>query len=187
MVRRVGGRSGCRGGLLRGATAQKQKFHVDAKKAGVKYQTRYEFQKLWNGLSIEVSPGQLESVLALPNVSAVYPVGTVSIPETSPASIPDLATALKMTGADIAQSELGFTGKGVKVAVMDTGTDYDHPDLGGCFGAGLPGREGVRLRRRLVQRRSVELRVSARPDSGLRSGRLQRTRHARLRHRRGER
>jgi subtilisin family serine protease len=41
-----------------------------------------------------------------------------------------------MTGADIAQSELGFTGAGIKVAVMDTGIDYDHPDLGGCFGPG---------------------------------------------------
>jgi hypothetical protein len=36
-----------------------------------------------------------------------------------------------MTGADIAQSELGFTGEGIKVAVMDTGIDYDHMDLGG--------------------------------------------------------
>jgi subtilisin family serine protease len=41
-----------------------------------------------------------------------------------------------MTGADIAQSDLGYTGTGIKVAVMDTGIDYDHPDLGGCFGPG---------------------------------------------------
>ena len=39
-----------------------------------------------------------------------------------------------MAGADVAQSELGYTGKSIKVAVMDTGIDYDHPDLGGCFG-----------------------------------------------------
>ena len=44
---------------------------------------------------------------------------------------PDLYTAITMTGADIAQSELGFTGKGVKVAVMDTGIDVDHPAFGG--------------------------------------------------------
>jgi subtilisin family serine protease len=41
-----------------------------------------------------------------------------------------------MTGADVAQSDLGYTGDGIKVAVMDTGIDYDHPDLGGCFGDG---------------------------------------------------
>lgn len=31
---------------------------------------------------------------------------------------------------------LGYTGTGVKVAVIDTGVDYYHPALGGCFGEG---------------------------------------------------
>ncbi|KJZ73688.1 hypothetical protein HIM_06806 [Hirsutella minnesotensis 3608] len=30
----------------------------------------------------------------------------------------------------------GFTGKGIKVAVIDSGIDYKHPALGGCFGPG---------------------------------------------------
>ncbi|KAK8863002.1 peptidase S8/S53 domain-containing protein [Apiospora arundinis] len=30
----------------------------------------------------------------------------------------------------------GYTGKGIKVAVLDTGVDYTHPALGGCFGPG---------------------------------------------------
>ncbi len=124
------------GGNAGALTAKRQKFFADAKNAGITFKTRYEFQKLWNGVSLEINAGQLESVLALPNVNAIYPVGTYSIPETTPASIPDLETALKMTGADIAQNDLGYTGAGVKVAVMDTGTDYDHPDLGGCFGPG---------------------------------------------------
>ena len=42
-----------------------------------------------------------------------------------------MVSALTMTGADIAQSELGYTGEGVRVGVIDTGVDYDHPDLGG--------------------------------------------------------
>jgi subtilisin family serine protease len=29
-----------------------------------------------------------------------------------------------------------FTGKGVRVVVIDTGVDYYHPALGGCFGEG---------------------------------------------------
>ena len=67
----------------------------------------------------------------------MYPVLTASIPPTDSVS-PDLATALAMTGADIAQSELGFDGTGVKVAVMDTGIDLDHADLGGDGVAGAP-------------------------------------------------
>jgi subtilisin family serine protease len=30
----------------------------------------------------------------------------------------------------------GITGKGIKVAIIDTGVDYRHPALGGCFGPG---------------------------------------------------
>lgn len=31
---------------------------------------------------------------------------------------------------------LGYTGKGVKLAIIDSGVDYTHPALGGCFGEG---------------------------------------------------
>ena len=46
-----------------------------------------------------------------------------------------------MTGADVAQRS-GYTGKGIKVAIIDSGTDYDHPDLGGCFGPGCRVEQG---------------------------------------------
>ncbi|KAK8092548.1 hypothetical protein PG999_014747 [Apiospora kogelbergensis] len=40
-----------------------------------------------------------------------------------------------MTQVDRLRAE-GYTGKGFKVAVLDTGVDYTHPALGGCFGPG---------------------------------------------------
>lgn len=40
-----------------------------------------------------------------------------------------------MTGVDRLRKE-GYTGTGIKVAIVDTGIDYLHPDLGGCFGPG---------------------------------------------------
>jgi subtilisin family serine protease len=114
---------------------EKNAFRADARRRGVQYDERYAFSTLWNGLSIQADSAQLEALRRVAGVRAVYPVATIPIPETTQSS-PDLATALVMTGADVAQNELGLTGAGVKVAVMDTGIDYDHPDLGGCFGAG---------------------------------------------------
>lgn len=116
--------------------SEKQAFRDAARKAGVSFKERFSFSVLWNGLSIEVDPVHLPKLTRISLVQALYPVEKVSVPEVEQSLDPELVTALAMTGADVAQSELGFTGAGVRVAVMDTGVDYHHPDLGGCFGLG---------------------------------------------------
>ncbi|OAQ84757.1 minor extracellular protease vpr [Purpureocillium lilacinum] len=47
----------------------------------------------------------------------------------------DIWSPHKMTQVDKLKAE-GITGKGIKIAVIDTGIDYTHPALGGCFGKG---------------------------------------------------
>ncbi|KAI8144495.1 peptidase S8/S53 domain-containing protein [Fennellomyces sp. T-0311] len=43
----------------------------------------------------------------------------------------------KLTQVDRVHSELGITGEGIKVGIIDTGVDYLHPALGGGFGPGF--------------------------------------------------
>lgn len=124
------------GGAKSAINNEQKTFRNEAKKAGLAYKERYAFQTLWNGLSIQAQPSQLAKFHRLPGVKAIYPVEIIQVPEVTALGNPELATALAMTGADVAQNELGYTGAGIKVAVMDTGIDYDHPDLGGCFGPG---------------------------------------------------
>jgi minor extracellular serine protease Vpr len=117
--------------------SEHQKFRNEAKKEHIEYKEEYSYDSLWNGFSVSATTAELGKLSRIAGVVAIYPVMVVSVPETATSTLdPELYTALTMTGADAVQSELGFTGKGIKVAVMDTGVDYDHPDLGGCFGPG---------------------------------------------------
>jgi minor extracellular serine protease Vpr len=117
--------------------AEKDAFRGNARKANLNYTERFAFDTLWNGLAIKIDPAQVSTLRRIDGVAAIYPIESVGIPSTTGSgSATDLATAVAMTGADIAQSTLGLSGAGVKVAVMDTGIDWNHPDLGGCFGTG---------------------------------------------------
>jgi subtilisin family serine protease len=124
------------GGNLKQIKDDKDNFKKVAAKEKIEYAQRYEFSELWNGISVEIKTSDLNKISAMPGVVGVYPVDVIQIPENYENPSPELYTALAMTGADVAQSELGYTGMGIEVAVMDTGIDYDHPDLGGCFGEG---------------------------------------------------
>lgn len=53
----------------------------------------------------------------------------------SPTSLPYSAKQNGLIGADKVNAE-GNTGIGIKVAIIDSGVDYTHPNLGGCFGPG---------------------------------------------------
>ena len=112
-------------------------FRQAAKAAGISFNEKFQYQTLWNGFSVEASFADAGKLRAVPGVRAVYPVVEFDAPPKPEArTAPDVDASTVLTGVDIARSELGLTGEGVKVAIIDTGIDYDHPDLGGCFGPG---------------------------------------------------
>lgn len=122
------------GNSLANVRAEKSRFMRAAALAGVQFTQRRSYDTLFNGYSVRIDATQRAALARLPGVVRVWQVDKISLPDyemVSGGAAPDLATAIAMTGANIAQSELGFTGAGIKVAVMDTGIDYDHADLGG--------------------------------------------------------
>ncbi|KAJ3163372.1 hypothetical protein HDU88_006321 [Geranomyces variabilis] len=81
-------------------------------------------------------------LLKIPGAKRIYPVRIVKRPTAKRTPAKSLAapaeqdiTSHKQTGV-AAQHDAGNFGKGVKVAVVDTGVYWKHPALGGCFGKG---------------------------------------------------
>lgn len=119
------------GGSASSLESEKKAFRDGARAARINYRENFAYNDLFNGLSLTITRSQLSTVARLPGVKAIYPVEVMRMPDPETNPHPDMITALSMTGADIAQSELGLDGRGIRVAVMDTGVDIDHPDLGG--------------------------------------------------------
>ncbi|MQA96402.1 MAG: S8 family serine peptidase [Streptosporangiales bacterium] len=81
-----------------------------------------DYQDAFNGLSVTVPASSLDDLEARDDVVAVHPVREVK--RENAAGVPFIEGP-KTWG------DLGRTGKGVKVAVVDTGVDYTHAQVGG--------------------------------------------------------
>ncbi|HLJ72935.1 MAG TPA: S8 family serine peptidase, partial [Thermoanaerobaculia bacterium] len=92
---------------------------------------RHQYYELFNGVAITVSHAQIDDIRKLPYVKSVQ----VDLPVYALATPAPPANVVKIR-ADQVWSKFGTRGAGVTVAVIDTGIDYTHPALGGCFGPG---------------------------------------------------
>jgi minor extracellular serine protease Vpr len=126
------------GAKLTTVQAQQAAFRAAAAKAGIQFTERRAFNTLFNGLSVAVSAGERAKLSRVAGVKALHQIEIIAAPtpEQAAGSAADLSTALSLSRADIAQNSLGLTGAGVKVGIIDSGIDIDHPAFGGT---GTPG------------------------------------------------
>jgi subtilisin family serine protease len=95
-----------------------------------------------------------KQIAKLSGVKQIWPIRIYSVPNDEIIWVGDQGTSAQsvlqkrqsngtedtfsthvMTQVDQLRAE-GVTGEGVRIAVIDTGIDYTHPALGGCFGEG---------------------------------------------------
>jgi uncharacterized repeat protein (TIGR01451 family) len=102
---------------------------VAAAAAALPYHAReiYRVQKAYNGISVYVDAAGVKALRQLPGVRAVhavaleYPNNAVSVPFIGAPPVWDNSLGL---GQDV-------TGAGVRIGIIDTGVDYQHPMFGG--------------------------------------------------------
>lgn len=80
-----------------------------------------------NALAVMVDASALQAIHGISGVVAVRPLADYQV---SSAPVPDIPTTDAYIGAAAVQGG-GFTGTGVRVAMLDTGMDYTHYNLGG--------------------------------------------------------
>src|SRR5690625_4003952 len=82
------------------------------------------YDQLFNGLALQAPPKRLAKISSLEFIKATHAVQTYEAN--------DFTEVDDQSQHSIIPGELnttGFTGKGIKIAVIDTGIDYHHPDL----------------------------------------------------------
>ena len=90
----------------------------------------YTYSIAMVGFSVTTAYRHMDALAALEGVKSVYVAPTFSVPENSQDSLSALtANSANMIGADVL-NELGYTGKGQRIAILDTGIDVDHPSFG---------------------------------------------------------
>lgn len=107
--------------------------------SNVDYNLNQEYDYVFSGFSVEIPQNQLDQLIDAPGVKAVYPNETYEVDSVSLGTIdseifsPHMIDSAPYIGSEEAW-DLGYTGEGVTVAVIDTGVDYTHPDLDHAFG-----------------------------------------------------
>ncbi|WP_128715687.1 S8 family serine peptidase [Oceanobacillus caeni] len=99
------------------------------------------YELLFNGVALQGKPRNLEKLESLEFIRAIHTVQTYEALPYFKANqtLRQSYEGLKEKKSDVIPSDLNdteYTGKGIKVGVVDTGIDYNHPDLSNNYKAG---------------------------------------------------
>ncbi|KAI9506891.1 peptidase S8/S53 domain-containing protein [Coemansia spiralis] len=95
---------------------------------------QHHYSNIFNGISVRTDCSADSTHLASVNgVKRVWPVRVYTAAGYSTGLNATYPYIHKPTGVERAIEELGLDGKGIHIGIVDTGVDYNHPELGNCW------------------------------------------------------
>lgn len=119
--------------------SQHEVFSSFTKKHHIPFDESYSYDTVLNGISGNVKASDLEKLLEVPGIRSIEPNTEVYALETPQESTSEVTPFMDQTVPHLDIEKLwdkGITGQGVKVAVLDTGIDYNHPEFEGVYKGG---------------------------------------------------
>lgn len=113
-------------------SAEQADFAASLAKLNAKPKRQYNH--VFNGYSLNIPANQVDSLLTLPDVKAIYPNLEYKVSPIDSIT-PNMDESAPFMGSDF-YWDLGFDGTGIKVGVLDTGIDYHHPSLASAYKGG---------------------------------------------------
>lgn len=118
----------------------------EMKLKGITYEKGYSYDTVLNGFAAEIKADDIKKLVEIADVKLVEPDTVVYAESKNPADGasdvekdveigPMMDTSIDHLGIE-AIWEKGYKGKGIKVAVLDTGIDPDHPEFQGIYKGG---------------------------------------------------
>ncbi|XZF76546.1 S8 family serine peptidase [Bacillus sp. AL-1R] len=95
------------------------------------YKIKRTYKNTLNGVAIDLPANKVKSLLNSKTVKAVWPNNVIQVEPEKIKSVVNSTQKMEtevFPGVSKLHAE-GYTGKGIKVGVIDTGIDYNHPDL----------------------------------------------------------
>ncbi len=111
-------------------TQARQKAMEEIEKASPKVKIINSYKNVFNGFSADIPQEKVSEIKLLPSVKNVHKNEEVKIVLEESVNQIDADEIWKLTD----KHGNNITGEGIKIAIIDTGVDYKHKDLGGCFG-----------------------------------------------------
>ncbi|CAG8524673.1 4767_t:CDS:2, partial [Funneliformis caledonium] len=132
---------------------QHANFYKELNKSGIDVKIKNVFKRYTNVISIETDERNVKRIAEIEHVESVEPGKLYKRIEFNKKNLKnnaedfrnetvviapdnDINAIHEITGVEKVRETLKLSGKGVRVGIIDSGIDYTHPALGGCFGPG---------------------------------------------------